>query len=325
MVNVRYCVYLCELTKTNIMKKQSILFLLLICFLALEVKAEDIRFISSETDSLFYEMGGTGSKTVLFLSGGPGASPESLRSIVSYVNDDCRTILMHQRGTGLSVNNQIDPTTINIGQYVTDINDILRTENTGQVYIVGHSWGAMLALDYSVKNPDKVKGLILLGSSGYDLEFVPSMNAEIGSRTTASESDSLKMYFGQLMSDKIDGATKQQIGAKVDYLILSKQFYDKSKVLDLMMLGPMNMQVNEIMMNDLARINWNVKEGVETLTVSTVIVHGSADPIKTEYADKLNKAMKNSELIELENVGHYTWLEKPEEVKKVILSFLNKN
>lgn len=283
----------------------------------------EIKFTLSGSDSIFYEVRGDGNE-VLFLAGGPGGSSKSLSSIVDYVSRDNKTILLHQRGTGLSSYNKVDSSTITLNQYIEDINNLLIKEKIDSaIYIIGHSWGAMLALDYAVKNPTKLKGLVLIGSPGYSLDFVQAMNNEIFSRMTASEMDSLKLYFGQLNSGKYL-AEKDQILEKVGALTVSKQFYNPILAKELEKYGSLNSKINSLMMGDLKNEKWNVLNGIKMLDIPIVIINGSYDPIPRIFVERMNESLPNGELYFIENCGHYVWIEKPEELRQIIESFLER-
>lgn len=301
-----------------------VIFVIISLFIALNIHANsEYRFIVEQHDSLYYEVKGSG-EPVLFLSGGPGGSPESLKPIMDYVSKSNYSILLHQRGTGLSSNNKINPSTITLNQYVNDIDNLTKKESIDKFYIIGHSWGAMLALEYVTRNPTKVKGLILLGSSGYSLDFVQSMNNEIFNRMTSSEMDSIKFYFSQLNSSK-DSTLMNEVQHKVSILTLSKQFYNPSFVHELLESGTMNMKVNNLMMNDLLKNQWNLQKDLEKIDNPVVIINGEYDPIERKYVEALKQHLKDCELHFIEKCGHYLWLEKPDELQNIIQRFLLKH
>lgn len=114
-------------------------------------------------------MAGEGKNTVLLLAGGPSSPPESLKHITDYVSKDNKTILLHQRGTGLSANAKINSETMTVERFVDDINNVLKKENVNRTFIIGHSWGAIFTFDFMAKNPEKVQGLVLIGNRYNDV------------------------------------------------------------------------------------------------------------------------------------------------------------
>lgn len=293
-------------------------------FSLVNINAQSIyKCFESSNDSLFYEVMGNGTP-VLFLSGGPGGAPASLQNIIDYVNKDHYTILLHQRGTGLSSNIKIDSASITLDQYIDDIDKLMQRENLSNFYIIGHSWGSMLGMEYMVRNPLKVKGLILIGAPGYSLDFVQSMNNEMFKRMTSNEMDSLKIYFESLNTIS-DSTQIMPIQEKISKLTLSKQFYDSSLLENLLSSGGMNMKVNTMMMNDLRVSKWNIKEELEKLNNPVVIINGDYDPIDQRYVMELNNSLKNGKLHFINNCGHYVWIEKPKELQSIIEEFFHEH
>ena len=304
------------------MIRKIILAFFLICFVTVSF-GQRKHHITTDVGKIFYEVHGDGIP-ILFLSGGPGAPPQTLNPIIDYLKDNYKCILLHQRGTGDSYNSKIDSTTITIDRYVSDISAVAKQERIEKFYLLGHSWGAMLALDYIVKYPDKVNGAILIGSSGCSLDFLQPMNNRIFSAVTKNEMDSLQAYSVQLNNDKIENWSKNELLNKINSIIISKQFYDLSFVPELLKYGSINREVNILMMANLRNINWNLENQLKEIKISTVIINGNNDPIGIEPVQKLKEIMVGSELCVINDCGHYVWLEKPNELKSIVFNFLNK-
>lgn len=260
----------------------------------------------------------------MFLSGGPGGSPESLATIVDYVSGNNRSILLHQRGTGLSSAGRTDSSTISLDRFIGDINDVLQNEGINRFYIIGHSWGAMLALEYMTRFPERVDGSVLIGSSGYGLDFVQRMNNEIFSRMNATQIDSVKVYIHRLNTSK-DPVLLEDTQNKFSMLVLSQQFQNPANVSELLKSGPMNMRVNQLMLKDLQRLNWNLQDKLGVVESPVLIINGAYDPIDKKYVQELARSLKHADLHFLDNSGHYVWIETPEETRRLILEFLKEN
>lgn len=300
------------------MKKSYFVVIFILCCVG--IHAQDYKFVISSGDSIFYEVKGAGNGAVLFLAGGPGGSPESLKPIVDYVSEDYYTILLHQRGTGLS-SNRTDSAVMTIDQHVDDISCILKQEKIDNIFIIGHSWGAMLALDYMVKKPDNVKGLVLIGSYGCSLDFMKEINNEIMKRITPEEMAEMKLYYEQLNSGKGD-VTRKDYDDMVAELMISKQFYNPSLVREILKNGQMNMQVNNLIMGDLKKKKWNLQDDLKNSNCPVVIVNGDYDLVSRQIIENMKQSLKNSEFHIIENCGHYVWLEKPAELQSIIQKFL---
>ncbi|MDE6584901.1 MAG: alpha/beta hydrolase, partial [Anaeroplasmataceae bacterium] len=70
-------------------------------------------------------------------------------------------------------------------------------------------------------------------------------------------------------------------------------------------------------------VNTDLKEQMRKITVPTLLIYGTLDqetPLALGYQIKNN--IKNSELIELEECGHFPYLERPSVFSIILMSFL---
>lgn len=111
---------------------------------------------------LYYECcGNKKSVPILFLHGGPGAGFNDGNKEYFDLRK-CNLILFDQRGAGRSKpfasieNNNTD-------KLVQDINKLMDFLEIKKFMIFGGSWGSTLALIYAIRNPKKVKAMILRG------------------------------------------------------------------------------------------------------------------------------------------------------------------
>src|SRR5215204_4670301 len=143
------------------MKPLTLLLFLFPVFRELQAQIPDSIQLSNA--SLYYEIKGEG-LPVLLLSGGPGVSSQQLARLRDSVSLKYKSILFDQRGTGQSHTFPLDTTTINLKQSVQDIATLLKELKIDKVTIVGHSWGAMLAISFAVDHPSQINKLVLIGS-----------------------------------------------------------------------------------------------------------------------------------------------------------------
>lgn len=133
-------------------------------------------FISQEirSQALFSNaFGDPKNPAVVFMHGGPGYNPVSfeLGAANNLADLGYYVITFDQRGCGRSKKDTIvDHYKFNKAN--EDINTILKRYSVTQAYFIGHSWGGTEAIKYAESYPEKVKGIILVGSPlNYQLGF----------------------------------------------------------------------------------------------------------------------------------------------------------
>lgn len=122
-------------------------------------RGEFMNYTTTDGVTLYYEKDGSGTPCV-FLHGGPGYWSKSFQHFTSErLGKALEMIYLDQRGCGRSAlaNNG----NYSLGRLLLDLEEIRVHLHIDKWYLIGHSFGGLLALTYAQKHPDHVKGLIL--------------------------------------------------------------------------------------------------------------------------------------------------------------------
>ncbi|MCW1148455.1 proline iminopeptidase-family hydrolase [Flavobacterium lacisediminis] len=100
---------------------------------------------------------------VLLLNGGPGATHEYFECFENFLPaEGIEFIYYDQLGCG-NADNPNDTSMWDLPRYVEEVEQVrkaLKLDNTN-FYLLGHSWGGILAMEYAVKYQNNMKGLII--------------------------------------------------------------------------------------------------------------------------------------------------------------------
>ena len=107
---------------------------------------------------MFREHGPPGPAHVVVLHGGPGA-PGDAGGLAHLLADPLRVLEPFQRGSS--------DVPLTVAQHVEDLAAFVAEHVTGAPRLVGHSWGAILALEYAIDHP--VRSLLLVCSGTFDV------------------------------------------------------------------------------------------------------------------------------------------------------------
>jgi proline iminopeptidase len=108
---------------------------------------------------------------VIMLHGGPGGDYRSMLRAGALANDGYFVIFYDQRGSGLS--ERQDKNSYSLQVMLDDLTAVIshyRNSPTQKVFLLGHSWGAMLATAYVNSYPAAINGLILAEPGGFTWE-----------------------------------------------------------------------------------------------------------------------------------------------------------
>lgn len=100
---------------------------------------------------------------LLLLNGGPGATHEYFEAMESYLPaEGIEFIYYDQLGTGHS-DNPKDTAFWDLPRYVEEVEQVRAALNLtpANFYLLGHSWGGILATEYALKYGKNLKGLII--------------------------------------------------------------------------------------------------------------------------------------------------------------------
>jgi proline iminopeptidase len=100
---------------------------------------------------------------LLLLNGGPGATHEYFECFENFLlPEGVEFIYYDQLGCGLS-DNPKDTTMWDLARFVEEVEQVRKALNLNKdnFYLLGHSWGGILAMQYAIKYQDNLKGLII--------------------------------------------------------------------------------------------------------------------------------------------------------------------
>jgi proline iminopeptidase len=119
---------------------------------------------------------GTGDLPLVVLHGGPGLDHTMFGSYLDALGDRCRLLLVDERGTGRS--EPAPPATWGLDRHAADVEAMARSLGLERYAVLGHSYGAFIALQHAVDFAGRPAATIV--SSGIpDARFLAHVEAEL--------------------------------------------------------------------------------------------------------------------------------------------------
>mgnify|MGYP006290419635 FL=1 len=103
------------------------------------------------------------SRRLLLLHGGPGANHNYFKSFEDYVGEDEIEFIYYDQLGSTNSDNPADRSFWTIPRFVDEVDQVRRALDLGpdNFFLLGHSWGGILAMEYALAHQNALKGLII--------------------------------------------------------------------------------------------------------------------------------------------------------------------
>lgn len=270
--------------------------------------------------ALHYRVVGMRGPHLVILAGGPGLDVDYMESVTDTLAMTHRCVLLQQRGTGRSRLPAVDETTINWDGYLGDLEALRQHLGVAKLTLLGHSWGMTYALAYAGAYPERVRGVVTLGSAPITAEFMQVFGDNRSSRLHPSEQELLAYW-----SDPERWA-RDPDRALLEYLraITPTDFFDRSKGVAHAMrwqLAWCHGRVGEVAEKTIWT-EMDLRPRLAAITCPVLMVHGYQDVAGEANMLAAKAAIRHAKLEFVHRAGHYPWIDQPAEAWRLVLPFL---
>ena len=115
---------------------------------------------------------GNGNIKVLLLHGGPGADHRYFEGFEDFLPLNGIEFYYYDQLDSTNSEKTNDPSLWTIPRYTDEVEAVRRGLNLDQFYLLGHSWGGLLAIEYALKYQQHLKGLVISNMAASADSFV---------------------------------------------------------------------------------------------------------------------------------------------------------
>lgn len=270
------------------------------------------------------------SPVVIVLHGGPGADSRYLLKLAALA-DQYQVVFYDQLGSGLS--QRVDASKMSVDTFIRDLDAIVdHYRGNGQVRLIGHSWGAMLASAYVGQHPSKVERIVLAEPGFLDSDALNDFQQ--------GGWPGWRIVFGvsKAWINKWRVSTNNDPYAREDWFLLTilPMMQQKTELcegklppLEAWRFGSPAFQATlGKMMND---PEWakslNFAKGIEQFDGRVLFLHGACNTLQgDEYQRKMMSKFSprsRARLVTIENAGHFMFNDQPENSLISVRQFLS--
>jgi len=282
-------------------------------------------FVPVDGAELYFREVGRG-RPIIVLHGGPDFSHSYLLPEMDRFSDSYRLIYYDQRGRGRS-GAGVEPEDVTIELEMEDLDRLRRFFQLKSVAVLGHSWGGLLAMEYAIRQPRRVSHLILLNTAPASHDDLELLRQE--TRKTAADLEELKALAAS--------ASYQSGDLKADaeyYRIHFRPAFWRPEHLERVVrklrigMTPDGIRKARAIEDRLYAQTWSASgydlfPALARLSVPTLIVHGDHDLIPAACAEHIAQAIPGSRFALLRECGHFSYLERSDEVREALARFFD--
>ena len=187
----------------------------------------------------------------------------------------------------------------NVKSFAKYLKDFIEFKGLDEVILLGNSLGGHIGLYYTKLNPEKVKALIITGSSGL---YESAMG---GGYTKRSDYEVIKKKAQDVFYDPAV-ATKEIVDEVYETV------NDRNKLIKTLAIAK-------------SAIRHNMAKDLPKMETPTCIIWGKNDSVTPpEVAVEFNELLPDSELFWIDKCGHAAMMEHPEEFNTILDGWLEK-
>ena len=284
-------------------------------------------YIPVENAELYYREIGQG-QPIIILHGGPEFDHTYLRPDMDRLSDSFRLIYYDQRGRGKSAGN-VRPEDVTIESEIEDLESLRDYFHLESVAVLGHSWGGLLAMEYAIRHPNRVSHLILMNTAPVSHEDLILLRKAFREKRPAADAERMKALSSSTEYEEGDPDTfaeycrshfsmtvrqPEQLERLVKTL---RSSFTKEGILKAR-------DIEERLANETQLSSeYDLLPKLKRLSIPTLLIHGDYDFIPVECAAHVAEAIPGARLAILEDCGHFSYIECPDQVRKEIAGFFH--
>lgn len=268
---------------------------------------------------------------LLLLNGGPGATHEYFECFENFLPAEGIEIIYYdQLGCGNS-DNPNEVALWDLGRYVEEVEQVRKALHldTTNFYILGHSWGGILAMEYTLKYQHNMKGLIISNMMSSCPEYGryadevlakqmnPKVLAEINQIEAAK--DFANPRYMELLIPNFYEKHILRFPSKDWPEPVNRSFAKMNQSLYVTMQGPSEFGISGKLEK------WDRKSDLKKITIPTLVIGAKYDTMDPNHMSAISKLVQNGTYLFCSKGSHMAFYDDQKTYFEGLIAFLNKS
>jgi proline iminopeptidase len=274
--------------------------------------------------ALYYRETGRG-QPIILLHGGPDFDHNYFLPDMDRLAGSFRLIYYDQRGRGQSAGNA-RPEDVTVESEIADLEAVREHFGLESVAVLGHSWGGVLAMEYAIRYPARVSRLIVMNTG--PASHVDYMLLRRERRKNATEDVERMREIAATAAYRAGDIEADAAYYRIHFRTTVRQPALLERVVGSLRANftPEGILKARAIESRLLDETWLLGEydlfpRLRQLNVPALIIHGDTDIVPVECAAHVAEAIPGARLVLLRDTGHFSFIERTDEIGKAIANF----
>jgi proline iminopeptidase len=238
---------------------------------------------------------------LLMMHGGLGFDHTCFRPHFDRMAEQCRVVYYDHRSNGRSGRPPIE--TFTMEQAADDAAALLDRLSIDQAVVCGHSYGGFIAQEFALRHPDRLSGLVLVDTTPGQLGEMDDPTADQGPPPPAEFLQALSSFpatdeeYAGMAPLMLPFYLHRLAWEDVAPILADTIFSAQALIRGMQVLG-----------------DWSSVDRLDQIHAPCLILAGRHDiPTSWQQSARIARLVPNSELVILEESGHFPWWEETDE------------
>ncbi len=240
---------------------------------------------------------------VLLLNGGPGCTHEYFESFESFFPQEGIEFIYYDQLACGNSDNPKDTSLYDLTRCTAEVEQVrvalgLNKEN---FYLLGHSWGGILAIEYALKYQQNLKGLIISDMMCSASEYKKYADDVLAKTMDSEVLDTIRILEakGDFQNPKYMDLLKPNFYAKHICRIplnewpepMTRSFNKLNNDFYIIMQGPSEFGISGKL------LNWERKADLKNISVPTLVIGATYDSMDPKHMEKMSTLVQNGSFL----------------------------
>lgn len=264
---------------------------------------------------------------ILLLHGGPAMTHEYMECFESFFPKEGFEMIEYDQLGSYYSDQPTDSSLWVTERFVEEVEQVRKALKLDKdnFYLLGNSWGGILAMEYALKYQQNLKGLLICNMMASIPDYA-AYNMVLRKQMRPSLVDSLVAYenkgqfkdpvYVQLVNDEYYNKHLCRLSELPDPV--ARAFKHVNETIYVMMQGPSEFKVGGRL------LNWDIKKDLPKITVPTLMVGAKYDTMDPEHMEWMSKQVKNGSYLYCPNGSHLSMWDDQKIYMSGVIDFIKK-